>query len=464
MKKLGVVITDGVGFRNFLMSNFIEEAREEFDEIIIYSGLPKSTYESLSKYSNVHVKELDVFVEGYTTWFFRKWKEVAHMQHGREYYGMQDNKKMNYPGNNSPTAFLIKFIYFVTYFYNSNNSILAAEWLQFLSFSRNKVTKSYIKLIEEDKPSHIFFTHQRPPFLAPFLYAAKKMKIPVSSFIFSWDNLASKGRMLGMFDYFLVWSHLMKSELQTFYPTVKEENIKIVGTPQFEPYVMNKYASTRADFLNNFKLDPTKKIICYSCADASIGVNDPVIITTIAKVLREGKITTPCQLLVRTSPAEEPLRFEAVRNAFPEIIWNNPKWILTRNHVESWSQRVPSAEDITDLRSILEFSDLSINMCSTMSLDFMIFDKPVVNTTFGNGQNGLYNDQRFLKYVHYKKVIDSNAVVIAKDEDELVAAINEALQDPEARKEERKGMIGLQISAPLLHTSRRMAKVLSEIK
>jgi hypothetical protein len=51
-----------------------------------------------------------------------------------------------------------------------------------------------------------------------------------------------------------------------------------------------------------------------------------------------------------------------------------------------------------------------------MSLDFMLFDKPVINTVFGNLENGLYNDQRFLNYDHYKKVIDSGAVTITKDE------------------------------------------------
>ena len=112
-------------------------------------------------------------------------------------------------------------IYFFTRFIHSNNSILFAEKLQFLSFSKNKVTKSYLQLLQEDQPTHVFFTHQRPPYLAPFLYAGIQLKISMSTFIFSWDNLASKGRMLGTFDYFLVWSDLMKNELLYFYPNVK---------------------------------------------------------------------------------------------------------------------------------------------------------------------------------------------------------------------------------------------------
>jgi hypothetical protein len=463
MKKLGIVITDGVGFRNFIMSDFVEKVSQEFDTVIIYSGLPKSAYDSISR-SNIIIKELDVFVEGYATWFFRKWKEVAHLQRGRAFYGMKDNKKMNYPGNNSPRALLIKLIYFVTYFYSSNRLILFAEKMQFLSFSRHKVTLSYLKLLQEDSPTHLFFTHQRPSFLAPFLYAAIQLKIPTSSFIFSWDNLASKGRMLGTFDGFLVWSHLMKEELLTFYPNVASKNIKVVGTPQFEPYVMSKYGTIPQDFYAKFNLDPHKKIICFSCADASLGKNDALVIETIAQAIRDRGVTIPCQLLVRTSPAEEATRFATTKEAFPEIIWNNPKWISIRdNHAEAWSQRIPTQDDITDLRAILEYTHLSINMCSTMSLDFMLFDKPVINTVFGNLENGLYDDQKYLKYVHYKRVVESGAVTIAKNATELVQQINQALENPKERSQQRKEMIDLQISQSLEGTSERIARTLSEL-
>ena len=461
MKKLGIVLTDGVGFRNFIMSDFVAESMQKFDKIIIYSGLPISAFETIP-HTNIVIKELDVFVEGNFTWFFRKWKEVSHLQKHKSFYGMESNLLSSYPKNNSARSLLVKSIYLFTRFIHTNQSGLLAEKLQFLSFSRNKITKSYIQLLKEDQPTHIFFTHQRPPYLAPFLYASQQLNIPVSTFIFSWDNLASKGRMLGTFDYFLVWSHLMKSELLYFYPNVKKENVKVVGTPQFEPYVMKKYQIDRSGFFEKFNLDTKKLIICYSCADVSIGKNDTVVIKAIAEAMANNEIQKPVQLLIRTSPAEDDSRFKEIREMYPEIKWNVPKWILTRkNHAESWSQRIPSVEDVTDLRALLENVDLNINMCSTMSLDFMLFDKPVINTVFGNSENGLYNDQLFLKYTHFKKVVDSQSVTIAKNKTELVSQINAALNNPKERTSQRKAMIDLQISEPLEGTSKRIATTLS---
>lgn len=463
MKKLGIVITDGVGFRNFVMSDFLEEAVNQFDKIIIYSGLPESCYQNFDN-PKLEIKELTVFKEGKTTWAFRKWKEIAHLKKYKKFYGMNDNLVSGYPKTNSVRSLLIKGIYIFTKYINTNSSILLAEKLQFLTFSKNKITKEYIEFLNRDKPTHLFFTHQRPPYLAPFLYAAIQTKIPTSTFIFSWDNLASKGRMLGTFNNFLVWSQLMKEELLYFYPNVKDENVQIVGTPQFEPYVLDKYKSTKEEFLSQFGLDSTKKIICYSCADVSIGPNDPLVIKVIAEAIRNNQIQFPAQLVVRTSPAEDDSRFKNIRDEFPEIIWNVPKWVLTReNHQESWSQRIPSYEDIKDLRSLLEFSDLNINMCSTMSLDFMLFDKPVINTVFGNRDNGLYDDQRFLNYDHFKKVVDSGAVTIAKNKLELISQINEALQNPKKRNSERKSLIEMQVSKLLSGTSKRITAILSDL-
>ena len=94
MKKLGIVITDGVGFRNFVLSDFLTEAESQFDEVVILSCLPASVYEGFLQKSRVI--ELAVFEEKFQTWFFRKFKEVAHLQlHKKGNFGIADNLNSN---------------------------------------------------------------------------------------------------------------------------------------------------------------------------------------------------------------------------------------------------------------------------------------------------------------------------------------------------------------------------------
>lgn len=459
MKKLGVVITDGVGFRNFILSDFLVEAEKAFDQVVILSCLPAEIY--IEHVTNSKIIELTVFEENFRTWFFRKAKEVAHLKlHVKNNFGIQDNLRANNTKSKTARGFATRFIFKVTCFLHSENWIQKFNSWQQKSFKNNALTIDYKTILEKENFSLLFFTHQRPPFIAPLVYQAEQLKIKTASFIFSWDNLASKGRMAANFDYYLVWSDLMKTELQQFYFKVKENNIEVVGTPQFESYVLDRYKVSKEEFISKFNINPNFKTICFSCGDISTSRNDELYIETIANAIQERKIQD-VNLIIRTSPAEDPIRFQSLVERFSFIKWNYPKWKLSReDHQEAWSQRIPSIEDVKDLRSLLEYSDLNINMLSTMSLDFIQFDKPVINTIFGNAENGLYDDQRFLNYAHIKKIVDSKATKIVKNQEELITSINLYLENSNLDSYHRKELLQLQVSKPLVNTGKRIAQTL----
>ncbi|MFY7739065.1 MAG: hypothetical protein ACOVQC_01000 [Flavobacterium sp.] len=455
MKKLGIVITDGVGYRNFILSDFIYEAQKSFDEVVILSYLPKSAYNSVT----CKVIELPVYEEKFINWFFRKAKELAHLHlHKIGNFGIQDNLRVNNSKAKTTRGFTTRLINKWTSYFFSEKWIQFYNKLQQSSFRNNLISKEYGTLLRDEKFDLLFFTHQRPPFIAPLVYQAEQNKVKTVSFIFSWDNLASKGRMAANFDYYLVWSDLMKNELLKFYTNVKSENIEVVGTPQFEPYVLDRYKTTKDEFQQKFGLDSSKKTICFSCGDIATSKNDELYIQTIADAIKNNEIEN-VNLLVRTSPAEDSIRFKSFVEKYPFIKWNYPKWPLSRDkHQELWTQRIPSVEDVVDLRSVLEFSDLNINMLSTMSLDFIQFDKPVINPVFGNLENGLYDDQRFLNYAHIENVVNCKATKVVKDEFSLIEAIKTYLDNPDLDGKNRMELLKLQVSKPLFETGKRIAQ------
>jgi hypothetical protein len=460
MGKLGVVITDGVGYRNFILSDFMTEAQHQFDSVILLSCLPKEAYTHLDLHCEII--ELEVYEESFSTWFFRKTKEVAHLQlHRKGNFGITDNFNLNFSKTKTPRGFATRFIYQFTNLFHSESWILRYNRWQQQTFKKHTITKKYKQLLNNLQLDSLFFTHQRPPYIAPLVLAAELLQIKTHAFIFSWDNLASKGRMAGNFDNYLVWSDLMKKELLTFYTSIKPEQVKVVGTPQFEPYVLPRYGCSLTEFHQRFDLDSSKPTLLFSCGDFSTSPNDPLYIETIAKAIENHELVQSVNLLVRTSPAEEPIRFNSIAEKYPFIRWNYPQWIQARsNHQEAWSQRIPTVDDVHDLKSVLQHVAVNINMLSTMSLDFMLFEKPVINTVFGNSANGLANDQGFLQYAHIEKVVDSGATYITKNKEELVLAINQALISPESKLTQQKELLEMQIGAPLNGTSKRIAEVL----
>lgn len=462
MKKLGVVITDGVGYRNFILSDFLIEAEKEFEEVVILSCLPVSVYDNFNHKSRII--DLPVFEEHFFNWFFRKAKEVAHLKlHQKNNFGIQDNLRVNVAKSNNVRGYSTRLIFFITSIFNSEKWIQFYNRCQQFSFKNNKVTIGYKELLIKEKFDILFFTHQRPPFIAPLAYQAEQNNVKTASFIFSWDNLASKGRMAANFDYYLVWSDLMKKELLQFYTNVKSDNVAVVGTPQFEPYVLDRYKTSKEEFFKMFTIDTTKKTLCFSCGDISTSKNDELYIETIANAILKKEIED-VNFIVRTSPAEDPKRFNQMVDKFPFIKWNYPKWILSRNnHQEQWSQRIPTITDVKELRALLEYSDLNINMLSTMSLDFILFNKPVINTVFGNSKNKLYDDQRFLNYAHIVNVVNSKATRIAMNNLDLISSINDYLNNYDEDKEHRLNLQNLQISKPLKNTGKRIAQTLKEL-
>jgi hypothetical protein len=453
MRKLGLVITDGVGFRNFILSDFLEHAEKSFDEVVILSCLPKAIYKN---HTNIRVIELDVFEETFKTWFFRKAKEIAHLRlHQKGNLGIQDNLKTNDSRLKTSRGYATRFIYKLTTIFHSEKNIQQFQKLQNFTFKNHKITKRYQTILNKEQFNMLFFTHQRPPYIAPLVYAAQQQKLKIAAFIFSWDNLASKGRMASSFDYYLVWSDLMKFDLLQFYKSIKENQIKVVGTPQFVPYVMDDYKVSKEDFILEFNLDPNLKTICFSCGDIATSKNDELYIESIANAIAEKSIET-VNFIVRTSPAEDPIRFQSFVKKFPFIKWNFPKWIQLRaNHQESWSQRIPTLEDVKQLRALLEYSDLNINMLSTMSLDFMLFDKPVINPIFGNPTNGLYDDQRFLGYAHIQHLVNSKSSKIVKDKNQLIQAISDYLNN-DTDSLNRNNFIKQQVGVTLKETNKQL--------
>jgi hypothetical protein len=335
--------------------------------------------------------------------------------------------------------------------------------LQQETFQSHIITKEYRQILKNNDITVLFFTHQRPPFIAPFIYAAEKLKIKTVAFIFSWDNLASKGRMAGNFDCYLVWSNLMKKELLQFYKSVKENQVAVVGTPQFEPYTMKEYGYDKAQLCKKFKISPVKPIIIFTCNDAS-SQNDPIYLEQLAEFVEEGKLIKEVTIIVRTSPVEEPARFKKIAEKYPFLVWNFPDWRISREgHQEAWTQRVPSVVDINDLKSLLNHCDLCINVLSTITLDAFIFDKPVINPVFGNSNNGLFDDQKFLNYAHLSKLVDSNSSQIVKNDKEYLDAVNNILGFNDDKNHQRQHFLNLQIGKPLLGTSKRIAMTLSQL-
>lgn len=329
---------------------------------------------------------------------------------------------------------------------------------------RLPLVENYRKQFEQIRPSVVFCTHQRPPDVLPPVLAAKQLGIPTATFIFSWDNLSSKGRIAAPFDHYLVWSDLMRREMLQYYPDVDPERVHIVGTPQFDPYADESLLWSREEFFRRIGADPSRPLICYSGGDTRTCPDDPDHVSILMNLIRSGQIQGRPQVVVRPAPVDDGKRYERVRAQFPEMLLAQPIWLHTKPG--DWFRVIPTAEDVQLLANMTKHVDLNVNLGSTMTLDFAIRDKPVVNIAFDVSDPPVFGHpvwDFFYKFEHYRPVVELGAARFARSAEEMAEHVNAYLHNPSLDRDGRRRLVELQVGGAIGTSSARVIDVLERI-
>ena len=115
------------------------------------------------------------------------------------------------------------------------------------------------EVLKQLKPALVFngsHVHSRNAVAA--VEAAQWLGIPTATFLFSWDNLTSQGRILPAYDHYLVWNEQIRDQLRRIYPSVRADQITVTGTPQFDFHFQREFYWTREEFCRRVGADPSR--------------------------------------------------------------------------------------------------------------------------------------------------------------------------------------------------------------
>lgn len=304
----------------------------------------------------------------------------------------------------------------------------------------------------------VLCAHQRPLSVLPVIMAAKRLGIPTVTFIFSWDNLTTKGRIAAPFDHFFVWSDQMASELSRFYPDVDGGRVHVVGSPQFEPYADEGIVWDRRHFLMELGLDPLRSVICYSGGDTLTCPEDPDHLLLLCRLIEEGKIHGNPQVLLRPAPVDRSDRYDAVLARHP-VVLARPDW---SDNGSGWASLSPTRHDMKVLANIVRHADLNVNMASTMTLDFALHDTPVVNLGFDIDERKRLAP-RYYQFDHYRPVVEMAAAMVPRDAASLASAVNRYLRSPAADRANRRAFVDYELRVKPGQSKQAIKMALGEI-
>lgn len=320
-------------------------------------------------------------------------------------------------------------------------------------------TNEYLEIYEKNRPSLIFnASHVHSRNATQAVEAAQWLGIPTATFIFSWDNLTSQGRIMRPYDHFIVWNDELKAQLLGMYEWVNPENVVVTGTPQFDLHFREEFHLTREEYCRQIGADSSRPMVLYTTGMANHMPGEPEIVEGIADILADFPERERPQLLLRVYAKDLTGRFEDLRQSRKDIVFIDPLW------EPAWL--TPKYEDAYALINALRHCDVGINVASTVSLELCMFNKPVINVGYNPGsvpEDELsYAD--YYEFDHYKPVVDSGAVQVAWNIEEMRKLITDALTMPETYRVRRNELIEHMFASTLDgNSSTRVAETLLEI-
>ena len=321
-------------------------------------------------------------------------------------------------------------------------------------------TRIFDDLLARYSPDLIFATTIYAVDDVRLLRAATRRGIPTIGMIKSWDNLTCKDAILVPPNTLIVHNDVVKEEAVTLHGYPRDK-IVVVGVPQFDWYADAQFPYDKQEFFSRLRLDPNKKLITYTAAGLSFFRRERDVIAILDRIIREGKISMPSQLLVRMHPAY-PDEKEVLEKRFPRVVIDEPGWPI-RDTASAWKADWKfNADDVRHLAATLKYSDVTLNCGSTMILEAVCFDTPVIGIAFdgeGTEPNYWQSARSFFEKNHLRNIVETGGVRLVRSEKELIKALNDYLAHPTKDAEGRARIVAEQIGE-VGHAGARLAKAM----
>ncbi len=451
-----VLLTDGVSLRNFAYTSFYKKAEEAGYEITFWDGTafdisslgykttkltsPKlHALTSVFKNARKHV-ELNCFVR----------REKDPIYYAYKFPWLYSGIK------NSLRTILSKTLIF---FCNSERGL---KWLRLQTNKLERKTayyKSCLKTLQDIKPDIVYNTSQRSVLAIAPIEAAKTLNILTVGFVFSWDNLP-KSTLEVITDKYHVWSDLMKSQLLNYHHFIKDQQVSVTGTPQFEPYYNTTGYLTRNEFYDTYNLNRDYDYLCFSGDDITTSPKDHLYLGDVAKSVRElNKKGYKIGLIFRRCPVDFSSRYDATIQDFKDVIIPiEPQW---KQFGGQWNQIFPEAKDSVLLANLAKHCVGVINLGSSMAFDFATHHKPCAYLNYHyDAELNMKKGVKVYNYIHFRSQ-PTKDVVVWLDSPDMESDLLKMIESSEKIAEAAIKWFEIINTSPFNKASERILKALS---
>lgn len=311
---------------------------------------------------------------------------------------------------------------------------------------KHLVSKKASDLLKEIQPELVVSTYPINFLEAKFLYAAKQSGVKTLIHLLSWDNITSKGIFPVIPDHFIAWGKVMFQELKEYY-NVSDSQVHICGVPHFDHHIKVKKAPSYKQLLKKISLNPDLPYLFVAMSSPRFAPHEIDIVEWLAKAINEDVFGKDLQLIVRPHPQNvqgalsdkkwigrlDKLKSDRVAVDYPQLVDSKVRWSMRKS-------------DMDHLSNLLLGCSVCLNSGSTVSIDALIMEKPVILTSFDGDQDLYYwkSARRLVDYTHQKKFVDLGGGEVVHSYQELKQTIFKYLENPTHKAAERKYALSME--------------------
>lgn len=321
--------------------------------------------------------------------------------------------------------------------------------------------------LEKHRPRLLVATY---PIFSPeyqLLAAARELKIASVLHLLSWDNIASKEPFPASADDYIVWGEVMERELKDIYE-VPKGRIYQCGVPHFDLHLKTRELAKNSPYFQESGIDVNKPFLFFGMSAPRFSPREIDIVEWLANQVAMGEFGAEMQLLVRPHPQNmighmadlNWVNRIAKLDELERVAVNYPR--LVAGSKVPWSME---QEDMVVLSALIAKSAVVLNSGSTISIDGLMQERPVVLTSFDAHEELPYwrSARRLIDFIHLKKLVDMGGVTVVRDFTDLTKAINTYLANPEYLLAERKTTLRKECFNPDGKATDRVVNVISQL-
>ncbi len=291
------------------------------------------------------------------------------------------------------------------------------------------------------------------------LRAAKLSGKKIYTAILSFDNLTKRGWIPVLYDAYMLWNEKNQQELWRIYPETKNSSVTVTGAPQFDFY----FNTGNLYDLHEWKVKcglpfEDRKIILYSGGPKALVPQEPQYVKCLLDAIHQRKIEGDPIILFRCHPIDHIERWKKEIGDDPNIFydesWTGKKEIHSANI---------SMDDIKKLCSTLAYTDVHINVCSTMTVDGSAYDKPQVWPAYVEDDPvGTKLLQDMYKQEHFESILNLAGGSLACTKEDYIQQVAKALKNSSHESDISKNILKTVITFTDGKSMERVVEVLRE--